>query len=70
MKTGHVPRSKLIEVLQLSIKNNKVGIPTYLSSEKEEFVVSASHIEGSHGFPIDTALIVDKLYSVIESAKA
>ena len=33
-------------------------------------MAAASYIEGAHGFPMETALIGDKLYSVVESAKA
>ena len=57
MNTGDVSRSKIREVLQLSIKMSKVGRPTYFIPNEEEFVVSAADIEGAHGFPMDTATI-------------
>ena len=44
MKKGEVPKSKLIEVLQISVKNHKLGIPTYLSLYEEKLLVEASEI--------------------------
>ena len=44
-------------MLQLSVKNHKVEIPTYLSPDEEASMVAAADIEGAHGFPMDTATI-------------
>ena len=70
MKTGEVSRSKLIEVLQLSAKNNKVGRPNYLSLDEESLVVVAADIEGAHGLPINTFSISYELQFVLASVKA
>ena len=70
MKIGKVSRSNLREVLQLSVRNNKVGIPTYLSPDKEVFVIAEVEIEVYHRLPINTALISDELQGVFESVKS
>ena len=51
IKTGEVSRSNIREVIQLSGKN-KPGRPTYLSPDKEAFVIAAAEIEVAHGFTI------------------
>ena len=69
MKTGDASISKLIEVLQLSVKENKLGRPTYPSPDEEAFVVAAKYIEGDNGLPIYTTSITYEIYSVVESVK-
>ena len=56
-------------MLQLSVKNNKLGRQNYLSLDEESYMAAASYIEGSHGLPIGTTLISAELLSVVESVK-
>ena len=56
MKKREVSRSKFREVIQISVKTNKVGRPTYLILYEETLVVTAAYIEGYHGLPIYTAI--------------
>ena len=44
MKIGEVSISNLREVLQLSVKNQKLGRPTYLSPDEEELTVAPVEI--------------------------
>ena len=53
-------------MLQLAVKNNKLGIPTYLSPDEEAFVVAAAEIEGCHGFSIKTDSMENELQIVVE----
>ena len=61
MKTGEVSRSNLREVLQISVKMNKVGRPTYLSPDEDSLVVEAIEIESSHELTVNTATISAEL---------
>ena len=69
MKTVEVPISNLREGLQLSVKKNKLGRPTYLIPDEEAFSISAADIEVSHGFLIDTATIAYELQCVVSSVE-
>ena len=70
MKKREVSRSKFREVIQISVKTNKVGRPTYLSLDEELLVVAAAEIEGAHGLPVDTATISAELQSIVAYVKA
>ena len=65
MKTVELSRSKLLEVLHISAKKNKVVRPTYLSSDEEALAVAEANIEGSLGLPINTVAISDELKCVV-----
>ena len=52
------------------VKNNKVGIPTYLSTHEEAFMFSAEEIDVAHRFSIGTDLLSYKIQSVVELVKA
>ena len=70
MKKREVSRSNLREVIQLSVKNNKVVIPTYLIMDEESFVVAAAEIEGAPRLPVDTTMIAAELQCVVASVNA
>ena len=67
MNTGEVSISKLREVIQMSVKKNRVGRPTSLILVEEAFLVVAAEIEVDHGFHIETAMIESELQCVVES---
>ena len=46
---------------------NKIGRPTYLSSDKESLIVSVACIEGVHGLRLDSKKILEKLQHVIKA---
>ena len=70
MKTKEVSISNLIEVIQLSTKKHKVGIPNYLSLDEEALVVTASEIDVAHGLTMGTGMISAELQCVVASVKA
>ena len=41
----------------MSVKNNKVGRPTYLNLDEESLVTASAEIEGAHWLPIDVNLL-------------
>ena len=56
-------------MLQLSVKNIKLGRPTYLIPDEEAFLVAAEEIECSQGFTMDNAMIAYELYCVVSSVQ-
>ena len=69
-KKGEVPRSKLLEIINLSVQKIKVGKPTYLNSDEEALVVASEEIEGAHGFPTDVNTYGSKLQFFIKAMNA
>ena len=47
-----MPRSKVLEIIKMSVEKFKVGRPTNLNSDEEALVVASEEIEGAHGLPI------------------
>ena len=45
LKRGEVLRSKLLEIIKISVKNIKVGISTYLNPEEESLVDALAEIK-------------------------
>ena len=70
MNTGEVSISSLREVLQISVKMNKVGRITYLCLDEWELVVAAADIEFYNVLPVDTDMILDVLQYVLALGKA
>ena len=48
VEKGEISRGKVIEILGLTVKMNKSGIPTYLNEHKDLLVVTSADIEGVH----------------------
>ena len=63
-------RSKVLEMIKMSVQRIKVGRPTYLNSYEEELVVASADIEGAHGFPIDDNTLGVELQLVINVVNA
>ena len=40
LNRGDVSRSKVLEIIRISVQTIKVGIPTYLNSDEEALVVA------------------------------
>ena len=57
LKRGEVSRSKLLEIIKMSVQKIKVRRPTYLDSDEEALVVASADIEGAHGMPIDVNIL-------------
>ena len=53
LKKGEVFKSKVLEIINMSVQKIKVGRPTYLNSDEEALVVASAEIEGAHGLTID-----------------
>ena len=60
-------RSKVLEIIKMSVQRVKVGIPTYLNSDEEVLVVASAEIEGAHGLPIDVNTLGVELQLVIKA---
>ena len=67
LKKGEVLRSKVLEMIKMSVQNNKVGRPTYLNSDEEALAVASAEIEGYHELPIDVNKLGAKLQHVIKA---
>ena len=63
-------RSKVLEMIKMSVQRIKVGRPTYLNSDEEELVVASAYIEGAHGFPIDDNTLGVELQLVVKVVNA
>ena len=63
-------RSKVLEIIKMSVQKIKVGRPTYLNKDEESLVVALEEIEGAHGFPIGVNTLVAELQLVIKSVNA
>ena len=50
-------RSKLLEMIKMSIQKIKVVRPTYINSDEEALVLALAEIEGAHGLPIDVNIL-------------
>ena len=48
---------------------NKIGLPNYLSNDKESLIVASDDIEGGHGLHLDSNSILDQLHCVIKAVK-
>ena len=70
LKKGDVLRSKVLEMIKMSVQRIKVGRPTYLNSDEEELVVASAEIEGAHGFPIDDNTLGVELQLVVKVVNA
>ena len=70
LKRGEVTRSKVLEIIKMSVQKYKTGRPTYLNSDEESLVVASAEIEGDHGFPIDVNTLGDELQLFIKSVNA
>ena len=60
-------RSKVLEIIKISVQKIKVGRPTYLNRDEEALVVASAEIEGAHGLPIDVSTLGEELQLVIKS---
>ena len=69
-KKGEVLRSKLLEVINMSVQRIKLGRPTYLNLYEEALVVALAEIEGAHGLPIDVNTLGVELQLVIKAVNA
>ena len=69
MKRREVSRSKVMEIINISVQKVKVGITTYLHSYEEELVVASAEIEGSHGMPIGINTLASELKLFIKADK-
>ena len=47
----------------------KAGSPTYLSQDRESFMIESADIEDGHGLTLDSKGISDQLQCIIKSAK-
>ena len=63
-------RSKVLEMINMSVQRIKVGRPTYLNSDEESLVVTSAEIEGAHGLPIYFNTLGFKLKLVIKVVNA
>ena len=63
-------RSKVLEIINISVQKVKAGRPTYLNSDEEALVVASKEIEGAHGLPIDVNVLGAELKLVIKSVNA
>ena len=63
-------RSKVLEIIKMSVQRIKFGRPTYLNSDEEALVVASEEIEGAHGFPIDVNALGGKLKLAIKVVNA
>ena len=70
LKRGEVSRSKVLEIIKMSVPKSKVGRPTYLDSDEEALVVPLSEIEGDHGIPINVNTLPAELKLVIKAVNA
>ena len=48
---------------------NKIGIPTYLSNDKESLVVTDDEIEGGCGLLLESNFLLEQLQCVIKDVK-
>ena len=53
LKRGEVSRSKLLEIIKMSVQKIKVRRLTYLNSDEKTLAVAWAEIEGDHGMVID-----------------
>ena len=60
-------RSKVLEIIKMSVQKLKLGRPTDLNPDEEALVVVLTDIEGDHGLPIDINTLEAKLQLVIKS---
>ena len=67
LKKGEVSRSKVLEIIKISVQKIKVGRPTYLNRDEEALVVASAEIEGAHGLPFDVSTLGEDLQLVIKS---
>ena len=44
LKKGEVLRSKVLEIIKISVQKIKVGRPTYFNSDEEELLVALAEI--------------------------
>ena len=70
LKKGEVLRSKVLEIIKMSVQRIKVGISTYLNSDEESLVFFLADIEGAHGLPIDFNTLGAELQLVIKAVNA
>ena len=70
LNRGDVSRSKVLEIIRISVQTIKVGIPTYLNSYEEALVVALAQIKGAHGLPIDFNIVGAKLKFVIKAVNS
>ena len=70
LKRGEVTRSKVLEIIKMSVQKYKTGRPTYLNSDEESLVVASAEIEVDHGFHIDVNTLGDELQLFIKSVNA
>ena len=49
-----IQRVNFGDIVGLLSPMNKIGHPTYLSNDKESFIIAASEIEGGHGLPLES----------------
>ena len=70
LNKGDVSRSKLVEIIKMSVKTIKVGRQPSLNSYEEELVVASAEIECDHGLPIYVNTFGAKLKFVIKSVSS
>ena len=70
MKKGEMLRSKLLEMIKMSVQIVKVGGPAYINSDEEALVVALVDIEGAHGFPIDVNTLGVEIQLFIKAVNA
>ena len=46
---------------------NKMGLPTYLSNDKEYLIVTDADIEGGQGLPLDNIYLLDQMQRIIKA---
>ena len=61
-------RSKVLEIIKISVQKIEIGRPTYINSDEEALVVASEEIEGAHGFPIDVNTLGSELQLVIKQS--
>ena len=70
LKRGEVSRSKVLDIIKISVKNFKIGRRTYPNTYEEALVVASAEIEGVHGLPIDVNALVAELQLFIKAINA
>ena len=70
LNKGEVLRSKVLEIIKMSVQKIKVGRPNDLNSDKEALVVASENMEVAHGLPIGVNTLGAKLQFVIKAVNA
>ena len=63
-------RSKVLEMIKMSVQINKFGRPTYLNSDEESLVIVSAEIEGAYGLPIYVNTLGIELKLVIKAVNS